>query len=239
MRNAVHLMVVVVVAAAIPFHATAAEPVWGARRLVERAGEPFYEWHSGLTLPIPRFPGGFSATESLTVDQANFIVMCAQSETDWVNLDRVTDLTDDVVDAVAWSCNHNDHRYDYHPGLSLNGLTTCSDKAASAFAKYCGDLSLNGLTTLSDKAAKALSQHEFRLRLNGLTTLSDDAAKALAQHKGGLGLNGLTTLSDEAAKALAENEYDLSFNGLTTLSDGAVAALRAKPRVKLPDNFKR
>jgi hypothetical protein len=45
-----------------------------------------------------------------------------------------------------------------HKGkLSLNGLTSLSDKAAEAFAKRGGDLHLRGLTNLSEKAAEALS----------------------------------------------------------------------------------
>ena len=91
--------------------------------------------------------------------------------------------------------------------MGLDGLTTLSDKAATALGQHDGILSLSGLTTISDEVAKALAEHKGELVLNGLTTLSAEAAKSLAQHRGALFLNGLTTFSDDAARAIAAAEH--------------------------------
>jgi hypothetical protein len=118
-------------------------------------------------------------------------------------------LTPDVAQALAG----------YRRGpLILNGLTTLSDEAATAFAQFKGK-SLR----LSDGATKSFFQNN-RLtpktallwaalsngELTDVTALdSPDSvaiAKALATHKGPLSLPSLTKLSPKTLSALLEKE---------------------------------
>ena len=128
-----------------------------------------------------------------------------------------------------------------HDGdLSLGRFAKIDDDVAEALAGHKGGtLSLNGLTVLSEKAAAALARHEGRLALNGLTSLSEGAARALGGHKGDwLFLDGLTSLSDESARALAEHEGVISLQGLTNVSADQALALRANPRLVLPEKVR-
>jgi hypothetical protein len=98
-------------------------------------------------------------------------------------------------------------------------------------------LRLYSVESLSPQEAEAIDCPGFSLFLSRLADLSPETAKALSHHEI-LGLDGLTTLSDETAEALAGYQGTCLFlRGLTTLSAKAAAALRANPRIVLPERF--
>ena len=112
-------------------------------------------------------------------------------------------------------------------GLSLNGLTQLSDRAAKALASCGNDLSLNGIRDLSADSADALAElNGETLCLNGVTALSDSAAVSLARFRGSLELYGLRKLGRAEAMGLSSHEGDL-WLGLETLEDAVASALCA------------
>jgi len=116
-----------------------------------------------------------------------------------------------------------------HQGqLSLDGLTTLSDKAADALAGYKGViLSLRGLESLEYAAAAALAKSgAWDGCLPTVRTLADAAVEALAtRHFGVLDLGGLETLSTTAAITLSQTTAELRLLGLKKISNKAAKAL--------------
>lgn len=90
-------------------------------------------------------------------------------------------------------------------------------------------------TTLSPVAARAWAEDTCPLYFDRLLDLTPEAAKAFVQHDW-VAFDALTTLSDETAGILAGYQGTCLFlRGLTTLSAEAAAALRANPRIVLPE----
>ena len=118
--------------------------------------------------------------------------------------------------------------------LALDGLSTLSDKAASALAKHKVGLRvirLNGLKSLSEKAVAALAASKAALELNGLTALSDKAAESLKKHKGDLSLTGVTSVSRKGVEVLAKFEGQCLLMSLRSLPGDLASTLRANPNI--------
>jgi len=94
-----------------------------------------------------------------------------------------------------------------------------------------------GITAFLPEEALAWAEETCPLYFDRLLDLTPEAAKAFVHHDW-VAFDGLTTLRDETAKVLAGYQGTCLFlRGLTTLSAEAAAALRANPRIVLPDNF--
>lgn len=115
--------------------------------------------------------------------------------------------------------------------------STGHDYLPAFFFEDDESLRLRSVESLSPQEAEAIDFPGFSLFLSRLADLSPETAKALLRHEI-LGLDGLTTLSDETAEILAGYRGDCLFlRGLTMLSAEAAAALRANPRIVLPERF--
>jgi len=167
--------------------------------------------------------------DGLTLLSVGAAKALAQHKGDWLSLNGLTSLSEDVAVALARQ------QYNRDWWLTLNGLTFLSNSVAEALVKVDDAVQLSsdtvlefdGLTYLPEETAKILAKHNGPLMLDGLTSLSEELAKTLALHKGQvLMLNGLTELSEKAAKALAQYKgVRLNLSGLTALSKEAAEAL--------------
>ena len=86
-----------------------------------------------------------------------------------------TSLTDDEVKQVVKHINK------YHRNLSLDWLTSITDKQAEELWKVERFLSLNWLTNITEKQAEELWKAGFWLSLNWLTSITDKQAEELAK----------------------------------------------------------
>ena len=127
-----------------------------------------------------------------------------------------------------------------HQGdLNLSGLTDLPDSPghialAAKLAQVKDRLTLDGLTTLSDKVAAELCKHQGSLSLNSLSTLSDDVAAKLVAHNGDVFLEGLRELTTSRwhvalAAKMATQFGTLELTKLRVVSDAAAAELARHP----------
>jgi hypothetical protein len=99
----------------------------------------------------------------------------------YLDLSGLRNITPEVVDLLASHCG----------GVCLDGIHEISEPVAVSLAKYAGGfLSLNGLTSLSDKSATALALQKGLLSLQGITDLSDEACAQLTKRFGFLSVSG-------------------------------------------------
>lgn len=96
-------------------------------------------------------------------------------------------------------------------------------------------VSLNGLTSLSDEAASALGHLPGDLSLDGIERLSTTALRGLARHRTGiLSLRRLASLPDEIAPLFCSRTSIVDLSGLRDVSPEALAVLRQNPGIRLP-----
>jgi hypothetical protein len=118
-----------------------------------------------------------------------------QDHTPWADLSFLTELDDELADAVASSRNT----------VHLDGVTRLEPEQAELLARHEGWLYLNGLTDLSDSVADALARHGPHVFLEGLITLTHvGLAKKLAT-KPIVYLDALVSVSPEVAATLAQS----------------------------------
>lgn len=165
--------------------------------------------------------------------ELNGLVRLSDEDAAWLgnykgqlSLSRIDRLTDEQARSLA-KCGGQ---------LILAGVTAISDAQAQSLARHHGGLTLSGLLSLNDAQAESLANTPDRLDLGGLTSLSLNQAKSLADYEGdSLSLYGLKTLPDAQAISFASyHGGSLSLSCLSEISQNADAALRANPRISLP-----
>ena len=123
--------------------------------------------------------------------------------------------------------------------LNLQVIKLLDPTAALALTEYKGIIHLPSLHVDAETAA-ALAELKAEGLWLGIFRLDADVAKALNGFKGGtLHLNEFAVLDGKLAKALAGFEGNcLTLEGLTTTSAEGLAALKANPRIRLPERFR-
>lgn len=180
--------------------------------------------YKGIVPPFVNLP-------SLTKEDAQIL-----SKVRYLNLHRVTSLTDETADILTRSGKKN--------VLILPALTVISDEQASAIGRtkellhvYRLESITNlqmeslsnveslalGVKQITNEQAKSLSKVRY-LSLLRLEEINDEQAESLGKVRG-LSLGRVTSITDQQAESLSKVKEGLSLRGLTTLSEEQARSL--------------
>lgn len=116
-------------------------------------------------------------------------------ESPWVTLSFVSDLDDDLVNAIA------DFRGDVH----LDGISGLTVGQSRGLARHQGWLYCNGIRKIPDAVADELVKHSSHVFLEGLVELSHVGLAEKLASKPNVYLDHLASVSDDVAISLAQS----------------------------------